>query len=564
MNQKSIKINKIKLPIIEEDNQNWYPITFLSEKILLKILSPHQLKKNGYDEGIRQYQINFGGNTGGIQKTYCISENTLKDVLSNSKLSRLNIEQKKAMKSMCRYLNLDIKIDFKEKFLDYLSEETWKTYDFWSSECIEEFLIESKNLCKWQMCNKCGKYYPYDEHFYEKEGDSILRSVCKSCKIWTSTKSKGSIQNINKEYQYIYRKLGKKIYLIYKSKNIYEIWRCYKTHNIPRVPKILLNKNNLLILLKQLYDLEILKYNMINLKDIKNLVFNINLAKCNLSEVYNFILGFKIDDKIGYGISNFDEAKILILNYVKTKDIIIDYNTDLWKLIKEVGLITFVKKEFKNDILEFLQKVYDYKFIDYKFVGYSNHWINQNIRNRALRYFIEDDLKIPINKIPLYLTLENIRKNSKTMRNILKKYYNNNIYAWVNEVYPFMYIEQDFNISIIRHVFDSAEEHLINDYLKSKYKNVIYNQRNTDNTIIIKNMIPDWFIVTDNGIYLIEYFGISSDQKPCNNRIIDYQNKIESKMDKYKDIKWLTPVYIYPRDIKDNFKLLEDKLKSIV
>jgi len=58
------------------------------------------------------------------------------------------------------------------------------------------------------------------------------------------------------------------------------------------------------------------------------------------------------------------------------------------------------------------------------------------------------------------------------------------------------------------------------------------NQRNTENTINILGMIPDWFIFTNNGIWIIEYFGISSNQKEYNSRITDYKNKMYEKIEK--------------------------------
>jgi len=209
--------------------------------------------------------------------------------------------------------------------------------------------------------------------------------------------------------------------------------------------------------------------------------------------------------------------------------------------------------------------MFDNKYSAYKFniVG-NKYWDLQENRIKALKYLIEEDMKIPIEKIPLYLTLENLRKHSNTMRHILKKYYNNNLWLWVNEVYPGKFIEEDFNITVIRNIFDSAEEHIIHDILISKFKNVIYNQRNTKNTITIAGMQPDWFVFTDNGVWVIEYFGIDVDYGEYNKRISDYKKKMLSKIEKYKKLEWLGKIYIYPKDLKENFKGLKEKLKSIV
>jgi hypothetical protein len=76
-------------------------------------------------------------------------------------------------------------------------------------------------------------------------------------------------------------------------------------------------------------------------------------------------------------------------------------------------------------------------------------------------------------------------------------------------------------------------------------------------------MEPDWFILTDRGIWVVEYFGISIDAKSYNKRVEDYKKKTVSKIGKYDGLKWLGKVYLYPEDLKDNFNGLEDKLKDI-
>jgi hypothetical protein len=157
-----------------------------------------------------------------------------------------------------------------------------------------------------------------------------------------------------------------------------------------------------------------------------------------------------------------------------------------------------------------------------------------------------------------------MRKQSNTLYYLIKKYYKNNLWIWVKEVYPDYFLEEDFNVTVIRNVFDSAEEHVIHDYLTGIFKNVLYNQRNTLNTIIIAGMTPDWFIFTDNGIWIVEYFGITNERADSNKRIHDYQEKTLSKIEKYEKLSWLRKIYVYPDDLKDNFKGLSDKIKVIV
>lgn len=201
--------------------------------------------------------------------------------------------------------------------------------------------------------------------------------------------------------------------------------------------------------------------------------------------------------------------------------------------------------------------------MSYKFKSYENFWHQQDNRDLALKQFIENDLNLHIDKIPLYLTLENIRKHSNTIRNVLRKYYNNNIYLWVNEIYPDKFIEEDFNVIVLRNVFDSIEENQIDDILRQQFTNVIYNQRNTPNTIKIYKSIPDWFIFTNNGVYVVEYFGISIDQKQYNKRISGYVQKTKNKIDKYKLANGYNFIYLYPDDLKNNYNGLYEKIKTI-
>ena len=211
--------------------------------------------------------------------------------------------------------------------------------------------------------------------------------------------------------------------------------------------------------------------------------------------------------------------------------------------------------------------LFDNKYPAYKFKLRGNkYWDSQINRIIALKYLIEEDMKTLIEKVPLYLTLTTIRTipNNSTLYNVLRKYYKNNLWEWVNEVYPNKFVEEDFNIGVIRNSFDSAEEHTIHDILFSKFDNVLYNQRNTKNTIRILGMEPDWFIFTNNGVWVVEYFGISNNMKDYNTRVTFYKKKTLKKIGKYEGMKWLGKVYIYPEDLKDNFKGLEEKLKLVV
>lgn len=173
-------------------------------------------------------------------------------------------------------------------------------------------------------------------------------------------------------------------------------------------------------------------------------------------------------------------------------------------------------------------------------------------------------MKIPVDKIPLYLTKFNLQKKSNTLYYLLynRKYYKN-LWEWVNDCYPQKFILADFEINPYRCNFDSMEESQIYDILKNTYKNTIYNQRNTERTIEIDRMIPDFITFTKNNTYLIEYFGLYVKNRSDNKRISDYRNKTEEKINKYNKLNNYKTIFLYPTDLDNNFKGLHSKLKEI-
>ena len=144
--QEEIIINDVKIPIIKDGEVIYYPISYIGSKVLLKILTGNQLIKNGYSEYIKEFEVNYGEDTGGLQNTYCISEDGLRVILKNSKIGRLKVEQKRAMKGLCEYLGIEIDVDFNAKFKDNITEEELESHDFWSKECINIF-VENNFAC---------------------------------------------------------------------------------------------------------------------------------------------------------------------------------------------------------------------------------------------------------------------------------------------------------------------------------------------------------------------------------------------------------------------------------
>lgn len=572
MEQLEITINDVKLPIIKEKGVKYYPISYLGSKILLKDLKANQLIKNGYGQYFKKFNVNFKIINGGIQNTYCISENGLKEILKNSKIGRLSVKQRKSMNNVLKFLNMET-IPEDKRFIKAPSQEEILNYPEYIQDCINDVLQENNDIM-WQRCTKCNNYYPYHINFFRENPhsgkDYPLYTICRDCK-WTTNRNKDWIRRNDRLLSSVFKNYGLDTYRLYKKNDIIGIYKDWINKQYSKsMPKIINNKESYLIIIKYLFDTG--KINANNLI-IKKIVKKYNLYSLeqltNMDEIYKYL--FQEDHlnypwkyphyKLSHNMS-FNQYKKIFNNYIhinniKIKDI---YNFDYVEIFKKCRIYYYLM----NDILKFIMNYYDNKYPAYKFkIKSVNYWKDKNNRVQALKYLIEEDMKIPLEKVPLYLTLETIRKKSNTMRNLLRKYYDNNLWNWVDEVYPNKFIEEDFNITVIRNVFDSAEEHIVHDVLTDKFDNVIYNQRNTKNTIKISGMQPDWFIFTDNGIWVVEYFGISVDTNAYNKRTHDYKKRALEKIEKYNNLNWLNKIYVYPDDLKDNFKGLEGKLKAV-
>jgi hypothetical protein len=257
-----------------------------------------------------------------------------------------------------------------------------------------------------------------------------------------------------------------------------------------------------------------------------------------------------------------DVAINLLKNYIQDNNIVIEdiYNYNYDELLEKSKAHYYAKK----DKLGFIMKFYDDKYIPYKFnIQGQKYWQVKENADLAMKYLIEKDLKLPIHKIPLYITKYSIRKHSSTLYNILyeKRFYKS-LYEWINTLYPGQFEEQDFNIYLIRYEFDSVEENQIDTILRENLKNVVYNARGSEQSITINGMQPDWFVLTDEVVYIIEYFGMYQ-PKAYNTRIYDYIEKTEEKIFKYDKIKYYEKIFLFPDDLKNGFEGLLKKISVI-
>jgi len=437
-------------------------------------------------------------------------------------------------------------------------------------DCIAYVLGEDSEVV-WQKCTKCNNYYPYHINFFGENQHAgkeyPLNTVCKSCAQWDHNRSKVYIKGIDSELNNIYNTYGEDVYITYRDHKVLEIYEHWKSKNKNKLPKVINNIDDKLFIIKHMYNQgKFSSFDDITDTSIRN-VCGFGLNGINLKELYSYIFNVGINEYKNI-VNDFAGAKIIIDKYIVDNNIIIKdkYKYSYHDIIRKCSLTGFFARFYNNDLLELIMQYYDYQYPAYKFEGgFKKYWEKQENRIKALKYFIEEDMKIELEKVPLYITLTALRdKGTSTMYYVCKKYYKS-LFDWVNEVYPDRFDPKDFDIHYVRNNFDSIEEAEVHDVLKKKFKYVIYNPNNTDRTIKIDGKVPDWFVFTKNKCYIVEYFGLSMDRNTSHNsRIEDYRERTENKIEKYEKLDGYGKVYIFPEDLKDNFKGLLGKLDLVV
>ncbi|MGJ0846600.1 hypothetical protein ACR77J_07920 [Tissierella praeacuta] len=565
--QKNITIGNKLLPEIKYKTNVYYPLTYTFEKILLKNKqSVNVLKKRGYDEHLIQLKVNFNFNKAGTQNTYCISKIGLIELLQISNVGGLTVKQKQGMNLILDYFGLDL-INEDPRFLDTFDYQDSNNYDVFEKDCIEGTLKTENNL-KWQRCKDCGKYYPLHKNFFSNNSrDNIFTTTCRNCR---NTDVRHRIGHPNNYLNYIYNTYGENAYVIYKNNNVISIYNHYIESDLSSMPKPLNNKKSYLKIIKYLYDND-----MIN-KD--NITLSLLINKYKLKSINSYLTSDEIyyslfgDNPRNYpwkykkfSLSSPTKNEIIKVfnNYLTDNNIKINdiYDFNYYDIIVNSGL----RSSYGNDLLKFVMDFYDNEYPAYKFnIASVSYWKGKENRNRALKHLIEKDMKLEIEKIPLYLTITSLQNiGTKTMYGVLKKYYGN-LYEWVNDVYPDIFDPKDFDINYMRNEFDSIDEHTIDEILRDNFDNVLYNPRNTEHTITLLGKVPDWFIFTSTGVIVVEYFGLWAKRRGIyNSRTRDYINSSKDKIKKYKTLQGYNFLYMFPEDLDNNYEGLYKKIDDI-
>jgi len=565
-NQEEILIGEVKVPVIRENGELYYPISFIMSKVLKK--TGQQGLQQEYSTYIKKHKIDYGKDTGGIQNVNCINEEGLKVALSNSKIGRLDVDQRKAMNVLLEYLGIET-ICEDSRFVKSISEDVANKYNEYIRDCITYVLSVDKDVV-WQKCTKCNNYFPYHLNFFKENPhpgkEYPLYTVCRNCSC-TEQRGKDIIKHDNDDLRIVYTKYGEGIYMLHRDHkilDIYDHWIVNGKYNT--FPKVINNEDDKLIIIKDCFDNGMFNdCSDIDAKTIKN-VCKFSISGNNIIKRINLEL-FGVTFRAGEEyITSIESARQAFINYINKNNILIKdvYNYNYEQLLKNANLSGFVRR-YGNNMLTIIMELYENQYPAYKFkINGFKYWDELDNRIRTLKYFIEEDMKIELDKVPLYITLTALRdKGGHTMYNVCKKYYKS-LFEWINEVYPDRFDPKDFDIHYVRNDFGSIEEAEVHDILNKEFKHkVIYNPNNTDRTIKIEGKVPDWFVFGTDKCYIVEYFGLIINRDVTNSRVNDYKERTEGKIELYDKLDGYGKLYIYHEDLDNNFSGLMEKLKLI-
>lgn len=549
--QNYITINNFNIPFLTEEKINYYPFTFITEKLLKKQIKEVDLIKDRFIiKGIM-----FNKNNTVISQSRCLSESDLIYFFENKnfRVNTFSEESKINYNELMIYFKINKHIPVNNS-LDIFNSDK---YPMIERNIILDYIIKNPS-CEFSTCSKCDKIYPKSDMFFVRRYNK-LSYQCKCCNV-------GSEKYWEKR---IGIELSKKDNLL-KTLPIYDSYKyCIKNYSNKPLPTYINNKDDILEIIDNLNKDNLIDKSKLSLSYLKE-NFNIKLnSTLTINDIYDHLYGeddYKMKPWVykNYRHLHTKEEYIIILkNYIKEKAI--DFNIidcDYRKLCKDANISTSVKADSLGFVVDFNDRV----CAGYKYpIASVNYYKDMNNRIFDMKWLIENELNIPLIKLPLYLTKMKIKNISDTMYNVLRKYYNN-IFEWVNECYPDMFIEDDFIINEYRDMFDSNEEAIMHDIFKQNIKNIIYNTRTNVGAVEIEGMQPDWLSFTENGCYLIEYFGLYNPSSIGTSKTDDYIKRMNKKIEKYNKLvdrgvyKFLD---IYPQDLKDNFKGLYEKIKII-
>lgn len=582
--QKTILINNNEVHIIEEGENTYYPINFIFEKLLDKILPKGKKSNDKYKNQYILKNTMYENNPKNIQPTKCLEYKHCKELFSEKNFNFNTFTEESLLNYNAIVDHFGIDSSKRRSIVNTSQGLNKDNYGEYEWKVIERYLEEYKGEeIKYVTCSMCSSIYPFDNVFFSlnNKHETGLSKSCKYCgggRLSGQDKNKYWLSQYDKELYNIYKEYGEEVmelkikddkqYII----NIYEQW-LGDINSSKHMPKYINNREAIEIIIKHLYVKGKISKETLTSHTLEN-KYKINLYNYNLTmeDIYRLLFGNEpfekpyLYPKLTLKGLDIEVAITVFNNYLIDNGIVIDdvYSFDYGKIALKCGIRNYTD----NKLLDFVMEYNDNKYGAYKFkITSPNYWTVKENRVQALKFFIEKDMKIPLDKIPLYLTKNALRKHdAEKLYKILyhKKYYNN-IWNWIEECYEGKFVELDFVINKYKEEFDSDEEMLVDEQLRILFKNVIYNSRKDTNAINIEGMNPDFMIMTNKGCCLVEYFGLYVERK--NNSITqDYIMRTNKKLIKYEKLKengYYNFIGLYPEDLDNDYSGMKEKLKLI-
>ncbi len=560
MEQYSVLLGDKILPVIKEDGVQWFPITYVFMKVLERKGKPI-LKCP-----VRKYMISYEETNGGVQETNCISREDLINTLNKTKVGWLSVERRIAQNKLHKYLGLDL-FPVDEQDTKEFNKNWLKEYDEFTKEIVQ-MEVDTVSDLEYRRCSKCEKHYPLTNRFYSLD-DRASKGFLKLCKICAGIRV--TFRHYDEDKEKLIKK-DKNLYEDFVANNVSSVYEAYYNGKLNKLPKAYRNKDSYKEILLHLYNSGKINENNLTSKYlIKELKLKSLYSYFSIHEVYSLIFG---DDfflyKWKYPKYTFSEVKLtfdiatrIMNNYICEHNVEISdpLTFNYLDVLNACNLVGYIN----GNLLDFIVEYNSFKYPGYKYkVASVNYYKKEQNLLFDLKYLIEDDLSIDQSKIPLYLTRMTFQRQCRPLYNFIITNKNGSIYEWVNKLYPDKFTAMDFEVNAYREEFDSNIECFIHEHLKETFGNVVYNQKHTDKTIKIDGMIPDWFVFTDHGVYIVEYFGMYEQRQMQNDRIKSYIVKTHKKIEKYQKVRGYKFLLLYPDDIVNDYFGYREKVQKVL
>lgn len=261
--------------------------------------------------------------------------------------------------------------------------------------------------------------------------------------------------------------------------------------------------------------------------------------------------------------------KLIQENEISSIDDIVNLKSH--RYFKKYGLDGLLYSKYSATVFYFWNEYFNGRYKEWEYAQTKrNYWTSSENRREALKYLIEEKLKIKKDEIPGKFTYGLLVKEYHKFSLICDSYYNSDLFKWIDEVYPLEFTREQFTDLIANDgtIVDSRIERDIHNLLLKNNVNAMYiqNKQDVENSFINddygERYVPDW-IIDDN--IIVEYYGwfMKDYEKKGNDTTKIYNAKLRRKNEYYKLLDGYLLIDLYPSDIEKEYKGLLEKFKKL-